>query len=88
MVKNEISRKVAKVYRVDEKRVRRNINRYIREGRVLHCILQGGILLNLGLLILFPSVRTYPPSLSTAEFGVELLEPEEKSLSRPIEIKE
>lgn len=88
MVKNEISRKVAKVYGIDEKRVRGNINRYIREGRVLHCVLQGGISLNPGLLVLFPSSGVHPPSLSSAEFGVELQEPEEKSLSRPIEIKE
>ncbi|CAN9152995.1 unnamed protein product [Alternaria alternata] len=88
MVKNEISRKVAKEHGVDEKRVRRNINRYIREGRVLHCVLQGGLSLNPGLLVLFPSSETHAPSLSTAEFGVELSEPEEKSLSRPIEIKE
>lgn len=88
MVKNKISRKVAKEHGVDEKRVRRNINRYIREGRVLHCVLQGGLSLNPGLLVLFPSSKTYAPSLSTAEFRVELLEPEEKSLSRPIKIKE
>jgi hypothetical protein len=88
MVKNEISRKVAKEHGVDEKRVRRNINRYIRQGRVLHCVLQGGLSLNPGLLVLFPSSETHAPSLSTAEFGVELSEPEEKSLSRPIEIKE
>ncbi|CAN9182253.1 unnamed protein product [Alternaria alternata] len=88
MVKNEISRKVAKEHGVDEKRVRRNINRYIRQGRVLHCVLQGRISLNPGLLVLFPSSETHAPSLSTAEFGVELSEPEEKSLSRPIEIKE
>jgi hypothetical protein len=88
MVKNEISRKVAKEHGIDEKRVRRNINRYIRQGRVLHCVLQGGLSLNPGLLVLFPSSETHTPSLSTAEFGVELSEPEEKSLSRPIEIKE
>ncbi|CAN9171531.1 unnamed protein product [Alternaria alternata] len=88
MVKNEISRKVAKEHGIDEKRVRRNINRYIRQGRVLHCVLQGRISLNPGLLVLFPSSETHAPSLSTAEFGVELSEPEEKSLSRPIEIKE
>ncbi|CAN9183713.1 unnamed protein product [Alternaria alternata] len=88
MVKNEISRKVAKEHRVDEKRVQRNINRYIREGRVLHCVLQGGLSLNPGLLVLFPSSGTHAPSLSAAEFGVELSEPEEKSLSRPIEIKD
>jgi hypothetical protein len=88
MVKNEISRKVAKEHGVDEKRVRRNINRYIRQGRVLHCVLQGGLSLNPGLLVLFPSSGTHAPSLSTAGFGVELSELEEKSLSRPIEIKE
>ncbi|CAN9280559.1 unnamed protein product [Alternaria alternata] len=88
MVKNEISRKVAKEHGVDEKRVRRNINRYIRQGRVLHCVLQGGLSLNPGLLVLFPSSETHAPSLSAAEFGVELSEPEEKSLSKPIEIKD
>ncbi|CAN9174869.1 unnamed protein product [Alternaria alternata] len=60
IVKNEISRKVAKEHRIDEKRVRRNIN----------------------------SSKTHAPSLSTAEFRAELLEPEEKSLSRLIEIKD
>ncbi|CAN9210078.1 unnamed protein product [Alternaria alternata] len=88
IVKNEISRKVAKEHGVDEKRVRRNINRYIRQGRVLHCVLQGGLSLNPGLLVLFPSSGTHAPSLSAAEFRVELSEPEEKSLSRPIKIKE
>jgi hypothetical protein len=88
MVKSEISKKVANVHKMDETRIRRNINKYIREGRVLHCIVQGGLSLNPGLLILFPSFGTDPPTLSTAEFGIELQEPEEKCLSRPIEIKE
>ncbi|CAN9175161.1 unnamed protein product, partial [Alternaria alternata] len=88
IVKNKILRKVAKEHRIDEKRVQRNINRYIRQGRVLHCVLQGGLSLNPGLLVLFPSSKTYAPSLSTAKFRVKLLEPEEKSLSRPIKIKE
>ncbi|CAN9356145.1 unnamed protein product [Alternaria alternata] len=88
MVKNEISRKVAKEHGIDEKRVRRNINRYIRQGRVLHCVLQGGLSLNPGLLVLFPSSETHAPSLSTAEFRFELSEPKEKSLSKPIEIKD
>jgi hypothetical protein len=88
MVKNEISRKVAKEHGIDEKRVQRNINRYIRQGRVLHYVLQGRLSLNLGLLVLFLSSKTYAPSLSTAEFRVKLLEPKEKSLSRPIKIKE
>ncbi|KAJ5028945.1 hypothetical protein PSV08DRAFT_387769 [Bipolaris maydis] len=85
MVKNEISKKVAKVYRVEEKCIRRDINRYIREGRVLHYILQGGVVLNPSLLLLFPSFGTSPPSLSTARLGIELKEAEEKSLNKPIE---
>jgi hypothetical protein len=55
---------------------------------VLHCVLQGGLSLNPELLVLFPSSKAHAPSLSTAEFRVELSEPEEKSLSRPIKIKE
>ncbi|KAL6153209.1 hypothetical protein ACJBU6_08368 [Exserohilum turcicum] len=88
MVKNEISKKVAKVYRVEEKCIRRDINRYIREGRVLHYILQGGVVLNPSLLLLFPSFGTNPPSLSTARLGIELKEAEEKSLNKPIEVKD
>ncbi|KAJ6280864.1 hypothetical protein J3E71DRAFT_177581 [Bipolaris maydis] len=85
MVKNEISRKVARAYRVDGKSIRRNINRYIREGRVLHYILQGGVALSPSLLLLFPSFGTHPPSLSTAKLGIQLQEAEEKSLNKPIE---
>jgi hypothetical protein len=72
MVKYEISRKVAEVYGGNAKRIRRNINRYINQGRVLHHILQGRRSLDLGLLILFPSLGADPPSLSMAKLGVEL----------------
>ena len=88
MVKNEISRKVAEVHKLDEARIRRNINKYIREGRVLHCILQGRLSLNPGLLVLFPTTETDPPALSAADFCVEMQESEEKMLSRPIDLKE
>ncbi|KAI1525856.1 hypothetical protein PtrSN002B_010681 [Pyrenophora tritici-repentis] len=88
MVKDEICSKVAGVYGGNEKRIRRNINKYINQGRVLHHILRGGRSLDPGLLILFPSFGAGPPSLSMAEFGLELQEPEEKTLSKPIELKE
>jgi len=88
MVKNEILRKVAEVHKLDEARIRRNINKYIREGRVLYCILQGRLSLNLGLLVLFLSTETDLPALSAADFCVEMQELEEKMLSRPIDLKE
>jgi hypothetical protein len=50
--------------------------------------LQGRRSLDPGLLVLFPSFGADLPSLSIAEFGVELQELEEKTLSKPIELKE
>lgn len=88
IVKDEISRKIREVYGGNEKRIRYNINKYLRQGRVLHLILRGGRSLDPGLLILFPSFEAGPPSLSMAEFGLELKEPEEKALSKPVELKE
>ncbi|CAN9240842.1 unnamed protein product [Alternaria alternata] len=88
IVKDEISSKVAKLYGGNEKSIRRNINKYIKQGRVLHHILRVRRSLDPGLLVLFPSFGAGPPSLSMAEFGLELQGPEEKSLSKPIELKE
>jgi hypothetical protein len=88
MVKDEICSKVAHVYGGNKRRIRRNINRYIRQGRVLHHILQGRRSLDPGLLILFPSFGADPPSLSMAAFGLELQVLEEKALSQPIDLKE
>ncbi|EUC27185.1 hypothetical protein COCCADRAFT_42009 [Bipolaris zeicola 26-R-13] len=80
MVKDEISKKVVNQYGGNEKRIRRNINRYIKDGRVLHHILRGGRSLDPALLILFPSFGSDLPSLSMAQFGLELEELEEKAL--------
>lgn len=55
---------------------------------MLHLILQGRRLLDLGLLILFLSFKASLPSLSIAKFGLELKEPKEKALSKPIKLKE
>jgi hypothetical protein len=88
MVKDEICNKVAKVDGGNKKRIRSKINKYISQGRALHNILQGRRSLNPGLLVLFPSFGADPPSLSMAKFGVELQELEEKTLSKPIELKE
>jgi hypothetical protein len=88
MVKDEISKKIAKEYGGNEKRIQRNINKYIKDGRVLHNILRGRRSLNPALLILFPSFGSDLPSLSTTEFGLELEELEEKALSKPIQLRE
>ncbi|KAJ6201953.1 hypothetical protein J3E72DRAFT_265623 [Bipolaris maydis] len=81
MVKDEILNKIVKACGGNEKRIRRNINKYIKEGRVLHNILHGRRSLDPGLLILFPSFGCDLPSLSMAEFGLELEELEEKALN-------
>ncbi|KAF1936625.1 hypothetical protein EJ02DRAFT_515697 [Clathrospora elynae] len=88
MVKDEICSKVATVHGGNQKRIRSNINKYIRQGNVLHLILQGGRSLDPGLLVLFPSFGADPPSLSTAEFREKLQELEEKALSQPIGLKD
>jgi hypothetical protein len=88
MVKDENSSKVAEAYGGNARRIRRNINRYINQGRVLHRILQGRRSLDPGLLILFPSFGPNSPSLSMAKFGLELQELEEMNLSEPIELRE
>ncbi|EUC40376.1 hypothetical protein COCMIDRAFT_41275 [Bipolaris oryzae ATCC 44560] len=80
MVKDEILNKIVKACGGNEKRIRRNINKYIKEGRVLHNILHGRRSLDPGLLILFPSFGCDLPSLSMAKFGLELEELEEKAL--------
>ncbi|KAH7552857.1 hypothetical protein BM1_08808 [Bipolaris maydis] len=85
MVKDEISKKIAKEYGGNEKRIRRNINKYIKDGRILHHILRGRRSLDPALLILFPSFGSDSPSLSMTEFGLELEELEEKVLMNSID---
>ncbi|KAJ6274153.1 hypothetical protein PSV08DRAFT_367829 [Bipolaris maydis] len=80
MVKDEISKKIVKEYGGNEKRIRRNINKYIKDGRVLHHVLRGWRSLDPALLILFPSFGSDLPSLSVTQFGLELEELEEKAL--------
>jgi hypothetical protein len=82
LVKDEICNKVAGVSGGNKKRIRHNINKYIKQGTVLHHILQGRRSLDPGLLILFPSFGADAPSLGMAEFGEELQELEEKALSQ------
>lgn len=88
VVKGEIVRKVANVYKGDEKRIRADINRYIREGEVLHRILQGTVRVNPGLLVLFPSQESHPSSLGIGQFDLDLQENERKSLDKPLGLKE
>jgi hypothetical protein len=88
MVKDEICRKFAEKSGGDPTSIRCNINKYISQGSALHRILQGRRSLDPCLLVLFPSFGVHPPSLSMAEFGLELEELEEKALSQPIELKE
>jgi hypothetical protein len=88
MIKDEITRKVCKEKHGNEKRVRRDINRYIREGKALHFILQGEQCLSPGLLILFPSRETHPPSLDSSRFQPGLTKKEQESLDEPIEMNE
>ncbi|KAJ5022553.1 hypothetical protein J3E73DRAFT_373835 [Bipolaris maydis] len=88
MVKDEISKKIVKEYGGNEKRIRRNINKYIKDGRVLHHVLRGWRSLDPALLILFPSFGSDLPSLSVTQFGLELEELEEKALSKPIQLKD
>ncbi|KAL5396139.1 hypothetical protein PMIN03_012985 [Paraphaeosphaeria minitans] len=88
VVTGEIVRKVANVYKGDEKRIREDINRYIREGEVLHKILQGTVCVNPGLFVLFPGRESHPPSLDIDRFEVDLEDNERKSLGKPISMKE
>ncbi|EDU47797.1 predicted protein [Pyrenophora tritici-repentis Pt-1C-BFP] len=84
MVKDEICSKLVQVYGGNQKRVRRKINKYISQGRVLHHVLQGGRSLDPGLLVLFPSSGADPPTLSMAKFGLELDELEENALTEAV----
>jgi hypothetical protein len=88
MIKDAITQRLAQHYGGEEKRIRRDINRYIREGRALHFILQGTICLNPGLLVLFPGRDAHPPSLEMGSFMLELDQADQKSLAKPIDIKE
>ncbi|KAF2024835.1 hypothetical protein EK21DRAFT_93722 [Setomelanomma holmii] len=88
MVKDEIAKKVARVYEGSMKKIRSNINKYIREGKILHHILQGAVCLNPGLLILFPGRESDQPSLEAERFRLELDEKELKSLTKAIDMKE
>ncbi|KAF9730155.1 24-dehydrocholesterol reductase precursor [Paraphaeosphaeria minitans] len=88
IVKGEIVRKVANVYKYDEKRIRADINRYIREGEVLHKILQGTVRVNPGLLVLFPSRELHPPSLDIDQFALDLEHNERNSLAKPLALKD
>jgi hypothetical protein len=88
MVKDKIARKVAKKYDKDEKQVRNDIRKYIKEGRIMHLILHGRVCLNAALLVLFPSVESDPPSLDLEKFRPEIQEKELKTLRKPIGMKE
>ena len=91
LIRDEICSKLERVHGSSPRciqSIRSNVNKYIRQGKVLHLILQGGRSLGPGLLVLFPSVVADPPSLNMAGFGGELLEVEEKALSHPIRLKE
>jgi hypothetical protein len=88
VVKASILRKVMSKTKGNKERIKRNINRYIREGKVLHLILQGSVCLNPGLFILFPSQETRKPSLDVEEFQPDLEEAAKKSLSKPIGMRE
>jgi hypothetical protein len=88
VVKASILRKVMNATKGNKDRIKRNIIRYIREGKVLHLILYGSVCLNPGLFILFPSQETHKPSLDVEQFRFDLEEAEKKSLSKPIGIKE
>ncbi|KAF2818156.1 hypothetical protein CC86DRAFT_389116, partial [Ophiobolus disseminans] len=88
MIKDEIAQRLAKHYKRDEKRIRQDITRYIKEGKALHFILQGTVCLNPGLLVLFPSKGAHPPSLEMDHFMLDLDEAEQKSLGKPIDTKE
>ncbi|KAL5398177.1 hypothetical protein PMIN06_013064 [Paraphaeosphaeria minitans] len=88
VVTGEIVRKVANVYKGDDKRIREDINRYIREGHVLHKILQGNVCVNPGLFVLFPGRESHPPSLDIDRFELDLEQNERKSLGKPLSLKE
>lgn len=88
VIKTEIARRMLEVSCGDEKQTRQNITRYIREGKVLHYILQGALCLNPSILILFPSWESQPPTLAIDAFQLKLEHGEKTSLSRPIERRE
>jgi hypothetical protein len=88
VIKTEIARRMLQVSCGDEKQTRQNITRYIREGKVLHYILQGALCLNPSILILFPSWESQPPTLAIDAFQLKLEHGEKTSLSRPIERRE
>ena len=88
VVKMEIARRMLDFCHGDEKRVRQNITRYIREGKVLHYALQGALCLNPSILILFPGCESQPPALPVDAFQSELDHGEKSILSRPIDCRE
>jgi hypothetical protein len=88
VVKDKITQKVMSLTQGSETRIRKNINRYIKEGRVLHHILQGSTCLNPSLLILFPGSEKDKPSLDLEVVYPDLDNAERRKLSKPIDIKE
>jgi hypothetical protein len=67
----------------NRERIKRSVDRYLREGKIMHLILQG---VNPSLLILFPGFQTQEPSLDPSQFSTDpkLL----KSLRKPICVRE
>lgn len=53
MVKITIIRGILESYGGDEKEIRTRINRYLKEGQVMHLVLEGSRSINPGLLLLF-----------------------------------
>jgi hypothetical protein len=90
MVKCEIARRVANQTTpgVDENRIRKDVTKYIKEGRVLHYLLQDKICLSPGFLILFPGQGMHQPSLAPRDFRCNLEAKEQSSLSKAFKIKE
>ncbi|OAL56156.1 hypothetical protein IQ07DRAFT_660627 [Pyrenochaeta sp. DS3sAY3a] len=88
MVKDEVTYKILHISKRKKDDIKKSITRYIREGKVLHYILQGNACLNPGIFILFPGVESEAPSLDLTQLVCELSENEKRSLGRPIGVKD
>ncbi|KAF2843987.1 hypothetical protein T440DRAFT_523837 [Plenodomus tracheiphilus IPT5] len=91
MVKDEIVKRVLANYRGyswDEKNIRSDVNRYIKEGKALHFMLQGSVCLSPTLFLIFPSCETQPPSLNVDLFPYKLISSEAKALKKPVKVQE
>ena len=87
MVKLEVSRSIVREHGGNEVDIRKDITRFVKEGKVLHTVLYGARCLNPKLFILFPSQDSHRPVLQPHDLGMILGKKERQPYGRPFTLR-